>query len=75
MHISDNACPSDLQRRRQLPCAVASRRPKQIQHFRGKQETIAVRVSGERTANGGGLLRELAVSGAGVVLKSDYDIA
>ncbi len=58
-------------------CLVLSRRgdPQSIWRFTDGGEQIAVHVSGNRTANDGGLLRQWAISGAGVVLKSDYDVA
>ncbi|MGL6020104.1 MAG: LysR family transcriptional regulator [Gibbsiella quercinecans] len=58
-------------------CLVLSRigNPQTIWRFNDGTETLSVAVSGDRTADDGGLLRRWAVSGAGVVLKSDYDIA
>ncbi len=57
-------------------CLVLSRagNPQTIWRFENGLETISVAVTGDRTANDGGLLRRWAVTGAGVVLKSDYDI-
>lgn len=49
--------------------------PQSTWRFRHKGRPISVRVSGNRTANDGGLLRQWAVDGTGVILKSDYDIA
>ncbi len=48
--------------------------PQSTWRFREGRRTLGVRVSGNRTANDGGLLRQWAIDGAGVVLKSDYDI-
>ncbi|MCJ2182537.1 LysR substrate-binding domain-containing protein [Novosphingobium sp. 1949] len=58
-------------------CLVLSRlgNPQGTWQFRDGAQALAVQVSGSRTANDGGLLRQWAIAGAGVVLKSDYDIA
>ena len=58
-------------------CLVLSRKgdPQSIWRFRDGDISLAVHVSGDRMANDGALLRQWAVSGAGVVLKTDYDIA
>ncbi|WP_454690774.1 LysR substrate-binding domain-containing protein [Achromobacter aloeverae] len=68
------AQPEDLARHN---CLVLSRQgdPQRIWRFRDGAGEIAVQVSGNRTANDGGLLRQWAIAGAGVVLKSDYDVA
>lgn len=68
------ARPEDLARHN---CLVLSRRgdPQSIWYFRDGPDSLSVPVTGDRMANDGGLLRLWAVSGAGVVLKSDYDIA
>lgn len=58
-------------------CLVLSRQgnPLGTWRFREGSRDLAVQVSGNRTANDGGLLRQWAVNGLGVVLKSDYDVA
>ncbi|WP_348674719.1 LysR family transcriptional regulator [uncultured Abyssibacter sp.] len=58
-------------------CLVLSRmgHPQSTWRFVDGARELAVQVSGNRTANDGGLLRQWAVAGAGVVMKSDYDIA
>lgn len=68
------ARPEDLARHN---CLVLSRLgdPQGTWQFRDGTKALAVQVSGNRTANDGGLLRQWAIAGAGVVLKSDYDIA
>ncbi|MFT3799588.1 MAG: LysR family transcriptional regulator [Burkholderiaceae bacterium] len=68
------ARPADLARHN---CLVLSRPgdPQRIWRFREGTKELAIRVSGNRSANDGGLLRQWAIAGAGVVLKSDYDIA
>ncbi len=42
--------------------------------FREKGRVFSVGVAGDRTANDGGALREWAIAGAGIVLKSDFDV-
>lgn len=58
-------------------CLVQSRRdnPQSIWHFHNGNTDMTIHVSGDRSANDGGLLRQWAIAGAGVILKSDYDIA
>lgn len=58
-------------------CLVLSRlgNPQRIWRFQCEAKELAVQVSGKRTANDGGLLRQWAIAGAGVILKSHYDIA
>lgn len=58
-------------------CLVLSRfdNPQVMWRFSQKNgKTITIPVSGNRLANDGGLLRLWAILGAGVILKSDYDI-
>ena len=57
-------------------CLVQSRtsRPQSVWSFLDAGKKVSVSVSGDRTADDGGLLREWAVAGGGVVLKSDYDV-
>jgi len=68
------ARPEDLE---QHNCLVLSRRgdPQSVWYFREGAASLSVRVAGDRMANDGGLLRRWAIRGAGVVLKTDYDIA
>ncbi|WP_395697780.1 LysR family transcriptional regulator [Methylocella sp.] len=68
------AHPEDLARHN---CLVLSRRgdPQSVWHFRDGADSVSVHVAGDRMSNDGGLLRLWAISGSGVVLKSDYDIA
>ncbi|EHQ8971371.1 LysR family transcriptional regulator [Escherichia coli] len=58
-------------------CLVLSRLGNPQRNWRFQEETkeLTVQVSGNRTANDGGLLRQWAIAGKGVILKSDYDIA
>ncbi|PNU06426.1 LysR family transcriptional regulator [Novosphingobium guangzhouense] len=58
-------------------CLIQSRRgaPQSVWHFMQDGAPITVHIGGDRMANDGGMLRQWAISGAGVVLKSDYDIA
>lgn len=58
-------------------CLVLARpgAPQSSWQFRDGNRSFAVRVRGNRTANDGAILRKWAVDGAGVVLKSDFDIA
>ncbi|MBB2200672.1 LysR family transcriptional regulator [Gluconacetobacter tumulisoli] len=58
-------------------CLVLARKgdPQSIWRFRDGEASLPVHVSGDRMTNDGGLLRHWAISGAGVVLKTDYDIA
>jgi DNA-binding transcriptional LysR family regulator len=49
--------------------------PQATWRFQKDGEVLSAAVSGDRMAGDGGLLRLWAVSGAGVVLKSDYDVA
>lgn len=58
-------------------CLVLSRLgdPQATWRFQRNDEVLAVPVSGDRMADDGGLLRIWAVSGVGVVLKTDYDVA
>lgn len=58
-------------------CLALSRmgNPQSVWRLREGGTALAVHVSGGKTANDGGLLRLWAVAGAGVVLKSDYDVA
>ncbi|EKS9916671.1 LysR family transcriptional regulator [Burkholderia multivorans] len=57
-------------------CLVLSRlgNPQTTWRFEDGTKTISVAVSGDRMAGDGGLLRLWALAGAGVVLKSDYDV-
>ena len=57
-------------------CLVLSHlgKPQRIWRFQDGAKEFTVHVSGNRSANDGGLLRQWAVSGAGVILKTDYDI-
>lgn len=57
-------------------CLVLSRsvNPQNVWLFQDDGRPLPVHVTGNRTANDGGLLRHWAVSGNGVVLKSDIDI-
>jgi len=66
--------PEDLARHN---CLVLSRlgNPQRIWRFREGTKELAIGVAGNRTANDGGLLRQWAIMGVGVVLKSDYDVA
>lgn len=66
--------PEDLA---QHNCLVQSRagHPQSTWRFVEGGRELAVQVSGNRSANDGGLLRQWAVAGVGVVLKSDYDVA
>lgn len=65
--------PEDLVRHN---CLVLSRQgdPQGTWQFRDGGRSIAVQVAGNRMANDGGLLRQWAMAGAGVLLKSDYDV-
>lgn len=58
-------------------CMVLARpdAPQSIWHFQEGNKEFGVRVSGDRTANEGATLRNWAIAGAGVVLKSSIDIA
>ncbi|RMX06877.1 LysR family transcriptional regulator [Corticibacter populi] len=58
-------------------CMVLARpdAPQSQWHFQDGSRDFAVRVSGDRTANEGNTLRNWAIAGAGVVLKSSIDIA
>ncbi|WP_230492823.1 LysR family transcriptional regulator [Martelella alba] len=58
-------------------CLVLSRRgdPQHIWRFQDNNRELTVKVSGNRATNDGGLLRQWAIEGSGVVLKSDYDVA
>jgi DNA-binding transcriptional LysR family regulator len=58
-------------------CLVLSRTgaPQSVWRFNDGTTPSSVSVTGDRTANDGGLLRQWAIEGAGVVLKSDYDIS
>ena len=58
-------------------CLVLARKwdPQSIWRFHDGGMPVSVSVSGDRMANDGALLRQWAVSGAGIVLKTDYDIA
>lgn len=57
-------------------CLVLARpgHPQRTWTFHDGEELLHVTVHGDRTANAGGLLRQWAVDGAGVLLKSDYDV-
>ncbi|WP_205669605.1 LysR family transcriptional regulator [Acinetobacter sp. MB5] len=57
-------------------CLLLSRLgdPQRIWRFYDDLKELSVRVSGNRAANDGGLLRQWAIEGVGVILKSDYDI-
>lgn len=68
------AHPRDLVRHN---CMVLGRSdaPQTTWHFRENDREFSVRVRGDRTANDGGALRNWAISGVGVVLKSSIDIA
>ncbi|WP_039787554.1 LysR family transcriptional regulator [Herbaspirillum huttiense] len=57
-------------------CLVLSRAgaPQASWRFVENDLPVAVDVGGDRMASDGGLLRQWAVAGAGVVLKSDYDV-
>lgn len=57
-------------------CLVLSRmgNPQTVWRFQEGTETLSVAVSGDRMTDDGGLLRLWAISGAGIVLKSDYDV-
>lgn len=68
------AHPTELQHHN---CLVLSRmgNPQSVWRFQDGNTPLPIHVSGDRTANDGGLLRLWATSGAGVVLKSDFDIA
>lgn len=65
--------PRDLARHN---CMVLARpgAPQSQWVFQEGGRPFSVRVSGDRSANDGGALREWAVSGAGVVLKWNFDI-
>jgi len=65
--------PEDLTRHN---CLVLSRMgdPQSTWRFRQGGKELTVQVSGNRSANDGGLLRQWAIAGAGVILKTDYDI-
>lgn len=58
-------------------CLVLSRKgnPQSIWRFHDGSTLVSVNVSGDRTVNDGALLRQWAIAGAGVVLKTDYDVA
>ncbi|MDP0615520.1 LysR family transcriptional regulator [Klebsiella pneumoniae] len=58
-------------------CLVLLRLGTPQRNWRFQEETkeLTVQVSGNRTANDGGLLRQWAIAGTGVIFKSDYDIA
>jgi len=66
--------PVDLERHN---CLVLARpdAPQSVWYFRDGQKEFSVRVSGDRSANEGATLRNWALAGAGVVLKSSIDIA
>lgn len=57
-------------------CMVLARpgAPQSSWRFRDGDRSFSVRVIGDRTANDGGTLRAWAISGAGVILKSSFDI-
>lgn len=57
-------------------CMVLARpgAPQANWHFQENDREFSVRVGGDRTANDGGALRNWAIAGAGVVLKSSLDI-
>jgi DNA-binding transcriptional LysR family regulator len=65
--------PHDLQ---QHNCMVLARpdAPQSIWYFQEGNKEFGVRVMGDRTANEGSTLRNWAIAGAGVVLKSSIDI-
>ncbi|RWR11979.1 LysR family transcriptional regulator [Paenirhodobacter populi] len=67
------AHPRDLA---QHNCMVLARpdAPQTTWHFREGDREFGVRIRGDRTANDGGALRNWAIAGAGVVLKSSIDI-
>lgn len=58
-------------------CLILSRlgNPQSVWRFQDGETTLPVHVSGDRTANDGGLLRSWAISDGGVIRKFDYDIA
>ncbi|MHB9348645.1 LysR family transcriptional regulator [Enterobacter vonholyi] len=58
-------------------CLVLSRQnnPQTYWSFIDRNKFFSVAVKGDRMANDGSLLRQWAISGAGVILKSDCDIA
>lgn len=66
--------PRDLQ---QHNCMVLARpdAPQSIWYFQERGKEFGVRVAGDRTANEGSTLRNWAIGGAGVVLKTSTDIA
>ncbi|WP_446924783.1 LysR substrate-binding domain-containing protein [Klebsiella pneumoniae] len=66
--------PRELQ---QHNCLVLARpdAPQLIWYFQEGEKEFGVRVSGDRTANEGTTLRNWAIAGAGIVLKSSIDIA
>ncbi|QBR41242.1 LysR family transcriptional regulator [Kerstersia gyiorum] len=66
--------PSDL---RDHNCMVLARpdAPQSIWYFQDGSKEFGVRVGGDRSANEGATLRNWAIAGAGVVLKSSIDIA
>ncbi|WP_266077017.1 LysR family transcriptional regulator [Brucella intermedia] len=68
------AHPKDLVTRN---CLVLSRggERQSLWRFQENGAPFEVRVSGNRTANDGGVLREWAIAGAGIILKWDYDVA
>lgn len=57
-------------------CLVLGRpgAPQQSWRFRDGDEPFSVRVGGNRIANDGGVLKDWAVAGRGVVLKSRWDV-
>lgn len=57
-------------------CMVLARpgAPQSTWTFHEEAREFGVRVSGDRTANDGGALRSWAISGAGVVLKWNFDV-
>lgn len=57
-------------------CMILARpaAPQTSWHFQENGREFSVRVRGDRTANDGGALRSWAIAGAGVVLKSGFDI-
>ncbi|MCH4091134.1 LysR family transcriptional regulator [Acetobacter sp.] len=65
--------PRDLTR---YNCMVLARpgAPQANWSFHEKNREFSIRVSGDRLANDGGTLRDWAVAGAGVVLKSSCDV-
>lgn len=66
--------PSDLE---QHNCMYLQRpgSPQSTWRFHDGKRALAIKVNGDRSANDGGTLRRWAIHGAGVVLKSSWDIA